>query len=74
MKTPFNNPAMCSVFADAVRCQVLDLKVEESMKADLVGKSIKSFRMALSKIGFQEQKKFKSVIDLNNNLYIMRIK
>ena len=72
MKTPFNNPAMCSVFADAVRCQVLDLKVEESMKADLVGKSIKSFRMALSKIGFQEQKKFKSVIDLNNNLYIIR--
>tara|TARA_B110000503_G_scaffold126233_1_gene194633 strand:- start:989 stop:1213 length:225 start_codon:yes stop_codon:yes gene_type:complete len=74
METPFNSPAMCSVFADAVRCQVLELEVEGSIKADLVGRSIKSFRMALSKIGFQEQKKFKSVVGLDNDLYIMRIK
>tara|TARA_R110000782_G_scaffold189460_1_gene279350 strand:+ start:1500 stop:1706 length:207 start_codon:yes stop_codon:yes gene_type:complete len=59
-------------FTDLVKSQIEDLKVNENVKADLVGKSLRKFRMTLKYV--QGLKRFKTKTNFDGNLYIMRIK
>ena len=59
-------------FTDLVKSQIEDLEVNENVKADLVGKSLRKFRMTLKYV--QGLKRFKTKTNFDGNLYIMRIK
>tara|TARA_B110000503_G_scaffold47553_1_gene77493 strand:+ start:2778 stop:2984 length:207 start_codon:yes stop_codon:yes gene_type:complete len=59
-------------FTDLVKSQIEDLEVNENVKADLFGKSLRKFRMTLKYV--QGLKRFKTKTNFDGNLYIMRIK
>ena len=65
--TPFIESAY---FTDIVKSQIESLELYETVKVDLVGKTICKFRMTLRHV--QGLKRFKTKTNWNKDLYIMR--
>ena len=65
--------------AGFVYCQVCDLKIGESKRVDLGGRTLNSFRTSLSKICHRKKwrktlgSKFETRTDKEKNLWVMRI-
>ena len=73
MLKPDANPLTESVyFTDIVKSQIEGLQVDETVKADLFGKSLRKFRMTLKYV--EGLKRFKTKTNWDNDLYIMRVR
>tara|TARA_R110002096_G_C14047758_1_gene672985 strand:+ start:261 stop:494 length:234 start_codon:yes stop_codon:yes gene_type:complete len=59
-------------FTDEVKKQITALEIGEAAKADLLGEELPKFRMTLRYV--QGQKRFKTKINWDGELWIMRIK
>tara|TARA_R110000868_G_scaffold147944_1_gene369588 strand:+ start:2440 stop:2661 length:222 start_codon:yes stop_codon:yes gene_type:complete len=59
-------------FTDVVKSQIEDLEIDETVTADLFGKSKRKFRMTLKYV--EGLKRFKTKSNWDGDLYIMRVR
>lgn len=60
-------------YSDFVRSDISEISVGESTQVDLRGKTVAAYRMTLGKVQSEQNKKFKTKVCKQGNLWIKRI-